>query len=972
MKTHFFSAVVLSAAIAVASISRASAQESEHLPRASYLFSDGIVNPASPEASSVAKYGEISGCNLYTGTVGYSIPIYTYSDKDFNIPIVLSYASNGYKPNVQTGILGLGWYLSTGWSVTREVQGIMDDAWCDLELYHFQNKYVGSVYYDGRADEVYGYAFLHKPSVIPLYRDSDDIVSTFPDWTQQAKAGAEYLKVQRVLSAGEVRATCFEDTPDIFHFSAPGDGGSFILRPARGYSFFDTSGPETLYSLEDNLEREGITSFIITNAEGYRYTFSSPDVNSSWSTGGNDDDINTVGSWKLTSIEAPSGAKVTMSYGLTTISQTIIPSITRESHYRYTDEQWRSGDDSEHELGGDWYNTSYSETVSRCLSSIVVWNARNEKVCTINFSYDDKAIEEGAQIKACKRLSGITVSNSSGETIRQCNFDYCLNGSGDEYDPTSRGVTFLKSVKIDGEGTYSFEYEDRRTTTFPAMGSYCMDWYGYWNPSVNITNFAPSSLNYCEAHASSRSWLLFQRQPNTAYAKKGMLNRINYPTGGYTLLSYEANTYTSDRTHMTGITSDIASGVRISGIYDYDSDGSPIDSRTFSYVKADGTGSGRLVWRPEIYCQYEMAGPQFHQFRRKVMSTSNDYPYMNGDFIEYPRVVENHGGGTIEYVFADADDGPANLNLNLEHELEDGVAWEVDITSNISQPFTALNNCARGMRQGRLLTRRECDGGVSRPVTCQSNSYEEYGHLPYIDMNVMTMGFGSTYRYYLQGIRKSSETVVEYDSYTHTDIVSRTQTAFDYDSMDRLAGTETTSSAEEPVTTVYSYHPEARTLLAGVDRYRAEELVSSERYTYLRPSAALRPNWYLPESMSAADISADGSASYVTRITLGGYDSLGNPGYSEDAQGNRTVYSWSNLYKGMYLTGKTLYPAGGTSGSPLQYSWTWKPLVGVLSEKDPSGRTLYYNYDNAGRIIMRKENNTVLNNYYYNIVGNEN
>ena len=40
------------------------------------------------------KYGEV-GANLHTGSVNLSIPVYTYQDNDFNIPITLNYSTKG-------------------------------------------------------------------------------------------------------------------------------------------------------------------------------------------------------------------------------------------------------------------------------------------------------------------------------------------------------------------------------------------------------------------------------------------------------------------------------------------------------------------------------------------------------------------------------------------------------------------------------------------------------------------------------------------------------------------------------------------------------------------------------------------------------------------------------------------------------------------------------------------------------------
>lgn len=63
------------------------------------------------ESYEFMKYGTI-GASPYTGTVNYSIPLYTYKDKDFEFPISLEYATNGYRVNHSSGLLGHGWSLS--------------------------------------------------------------------------------------------------------------------------------------------------------------------------------------------------------------------------------------------------------------------------------------------------------------------------------------------------------------------------------------------------------------------------------------------------------------------------------------------------------------------------------------------------------------------------------------------------------------------------------------------------------------------------------------------------------------------------------------------------------------------------------------------------------------------------------------------------------------------------------------------
>ena len=45
-----------------------------------------FTKPQSPEAWAMTRYGEAS-LDLFHGTVGLTVPVYSYQDKDFSIPV---------------------------------------------------------------------------------------------------------------------------------------------------------------------------------------------------------------------------------------------------------------------------------------------------------------------------------------------------------------------------------------------------------------------------------------------------------------------------------------------------------------------------------------------------------------------------------------------------------------------------------------------------------------------------------------------------------------------------------------------------------------------------------------------------------------------------------------------------------------------------------------------------------------------
>ncbi|ALM08801.1 hypothetical protein SB49_14050 [Sediminicola sp. YIK13] len=82
--------------------------------------------PLSPNASSIAKYGEIPVSN-FTGIPNIEIPLYTINSGELNLPISLSYHAGGNKVESISSWVGLGWSLSSIPSISRSVRGIPDE-----------------------------------------------------------------------------------------------------------------------------------------------------------------------------------------------------------------------------------------------------------------------------------------------------------------------------------------------------------------------------------------------------------------------------------------------------------------------------------------------------------------------------------------------------------------------------------------------------------------------------------------------------------------------------------------------------------------------------------------------------------------------------------------------------------------------------------------------------------------------------
>ncbi|MCV9387467.1 RHS repeat domain-containing protein [Reichenbachiella ulvae] len=83
------------------------------------------VIPASPDASSLGKYGEMP-INLHNGAVSVDIPLGNMLLGDMQLPISLSYHTSGIRVGDVASRVGLGWSLNAGGVITRSIRGVDD------------------------------------------------------------------------------------------------------------------------------------------------------------------------------------------------------------------------------------------------------------------------------------------------------------------------------------------------------------------------------------------------------------------------------------------------------------------------------------------------------------------------------------------------------------------------------------------------------------------------------------------------------------------------------------------------------------------------------------------------------------------------------------------------------------------------------------------------------------------------------
>ena len=91
-----------------------------------------FTKPQSPDAWAMTRYGQAS-LDLFHGTAGLTVPVYTYQDKDFTIPVSLSYASTGFMPGAAVILFHIRFlcdpHRQTGISIDNYILTFISEIW---------------------------------------------------------------------------------------------------------------------------------------------------------------------------------------------------------------------------------------------------------------------------------------------------------------------------------------------------------------------------------------------------------------------------------------------------------------------------------------------------------------------------------------------------------------------------------------------------------------------------------------------------------------------------------------------------------------------------------------------------------------------------------------------------------------------------------------------------------------------------
>jgi hypothetical protein len=466
--------------VAILTVQKVPGQTNPNDPREN--FADQII-PPSPEASLLHKYQE-TPVSHYTGVPDIKVPLLELSDGGLSLPIYLSYHAGGNKVESVASYVGLGWSLISGGTISRVVQGLPDD------------------------EEGGFLQFIKKDGVSYEYLVSGD--------------DSRWVYLQLIAEG------CEDAQPDEFYFNFNGITGKFAFDWEGNLVVSSNVKLKVMPNFEGNDPEMPIIGWEIVTGDGTIYKFLSIDET-------------TINSYSLSCSAVQEFAS---SWYLTEVVD-----VNQQNWIKFEYE-------------------GYPQTLSFEASDMIV-HAKNPKG------------SEGPEVD-CGSISGQRIANKTSlrysgkipsriftsrgmevvfnaltprEDLDDINqpvinsldeiiyLDFEANKIKDfklRFDYSTGRLTLKKLIEqAEGDSIerYQFNYN---AVQLPERDSKAQDHWGYFNGANNDYLVPPATLEF---DFGTKYFSGADRNPQSGKMKAGILEKITYPTAGYTEFEYEPHTY---------------------------------------------------------------------------------------------------------------------------------------------------------------------------------------------------------------------------------------------------------------------------------------------------------------------------------------------------------------------------------------------------------------------------------------------
>ena len=450
-----------------------------------YTPRDYSLVPPSPTVASFLDFQDYP-VDYFHGIPNISFPIYSLKVGAIEVPIVLSYHGGGIRTTQKCGNAGLGWTVSFGAEIGHNICGAPDDA---------NNKIHG---------------LFHLNSIEKSFRNK--LIAKIADYNPTDAHSFAEERLWQVTEGDRYYQGLTDVANDTYSLYGLGLSATFVYDDNKKMIVSSeqpisiTHSSEIPYITDGGCDGRG---YLVKDQAGLSYLFTPQDRTKYEFHYGNPmipqmlDSIYYASAWHLDRITDLNGNIVEYSYHKA-------PSTAVDCHsnreYRYfTDD----------EANATNLNYVYSA------SSVVYHPQILEKISgggiTILFNY----IHEISNTKLVPLLESIEIKSADGNTRK---FEF-------KYD--KHAVPLLKKVIDQTDVILSFDYDDVSGDDFTFYLD-SQDFGGYNNDKDNQGTLIPRVY---------KMGLNADRSIDPIASRKGVLNKITYPTGGYTQLVWESNDF---------------------------------------------------------------------------------------------------------------------------------------------------------------------------------------------------------------------------------------------------------------------------------------------------------------------------------------------------------------------------------------------------------------------------------------------
>lgn len=461
--------------------------------------------PPSPNAASLGRFGDVP-VGKYTGVANISIPLYNVSLDGLELPISLSYHSGGIKVEDEASWVGLNWALQAGGVISRTMRSLND--------FHPDHGFLKSPDMPDRVcdpENPYRNGFCEYVGGVEAYSDLH---------------GCDLLVNGVVKDFQTLNHLNLDWEPDVFHFNFLNYSGQFVFD--RKYNenkliHFSEKTPLKIETVDDNdqpitLVNPSLVIWLITDNSGFKYYFKAREYVGYGES--------TVSSWYLSKIVSPSNKKIDFTYG------TEAQPVQKTYHVQV--------------YSGNLPQVDYTD-ISQTFSQLYL-----EK---ISFENGYIIFDRGQQgpagfgtredLQYARRLEEVRIYGDNAQPLKKYSLQY-------SYYNASSLIEF-KRLRLDevvesiGGETHKWSLK-YNSLALPSKFSFAQDHWGFYN-GMNNSILVPAYAGWVKVGRAPDLDLVWgeftgaNRSVDPTYSGAGLIESIQYPTGGKTDFVFESNRY---------------------------------------------------------------------------------------------------------------------------------------------------------------------------------------------------------------------------------------------------------------------------------------------------------------------------------------------------------------------------------------------------------------------------------------------